>query len=153
MSVPMNGDECVQVVEASLQEFSKAYRDSWEAAEPGTFIFKDEGTPYRITFGESYGMKPTIRELSIVITWGNLPVAFVMNPDSKVTYFDLTFQTHSRNLGKVALKLKSCLEAQGCSFREFGSKASAPSHRIRRLPRKMIQSLYRKPPLEREQGW
>lgn len=139
--------EYLKLANASLDELSKA-RNVSSVQKTGnmTYLLRSEETAYRIAVGNHIAAAHSAQESLIVITWGNLPMAFMTTPDVGITYFDLRFEIHSRNLSSIAMELKKCLEAQGCIFKEFIAKTATPKekHGLKLLPGRMLRYINRK---------
>jgi hypothetical protein len=134
-------DEYSKAVEASLKALSRAHTVRVEKVGlERTYLVDEQKEQTRIVFGE-YGDPNRFHDKSVVVVaWGRRPLPYAKLPSSKVTYFDLRFETHSRVLGTIASELKGYLEAQGWRFREFdpiparvkrGSKTGS-------LPRRLV---------------
>jgi hypothetical protein len=59
-----------------------------------------------------------------VLGWGSLPMAFARSLHPDVTYFDLRFGIHSRELSSFDVELKNSLERQGFKFTGFTAEDS-----------------------------
>jgi len=123
-------EECAKISERSIREISEASGFRLEVREGVTFLTSEaDGTTYRLATGQGSVVSSSKGELLILLGWDEAPLPFALVPRPGLTYFDLRFGTHSRELNAVASALKLCLERNGCAFRTF-STAHKPGRRF-----------------------
>ena len=115
-------EECARISERSIWEVSEASGLRLEVRDGVAFLTSEvDGTTYRLATGPGSGAPSSLGERLILLGWDEAPLPFTLVPRPGVTYFDLRFGTHSRELDAVASALKLCLERNGCVFRTFSS--------------------------------
>jgi len=129
----LTDDEYAKIVDLSLKGLPEGRTCSHDQSpKPGMYLIERGERAYRIVAGRVPPIEPRPDEWLIAILWGDSPNAFVALPNTAVTYFDLKYEIHSRNLDAFAMELKKQLEARGCTFRDF------PESSARRVPRRGI---------------
>ena len=126
-------EECARIASASLKELSGTRTLRREERDGENAILSEAGgRSYRFVVGTRITSPQVSGERLIVVGWGDVPLPFALVPRRDVTYFDVRFGVHSKELDTVALELKSCLEHNGCVFRTFSS-LRRPRGRLRAL--------------------
>ena len=133
-SVSRSDEECARIASASLKALSETRALRTEGVEEGGALLAEaDGKSYRFVVG--LGMtRPRVRgERLILVGWEEVPLPFAFVPHPDVTYFDVRFGVHSRELDAVASELKACLERNGCVFKTFSpaSRARGPLRALR----------------------
>jgi hypothetical protein len=137
-------DGYLRAIEACLNVLSKTCDVRTEQVDGRkSFLVRFGGNTRRIVFWREPYESHYTQDHLIVLGWGTLPMAFSVAPNDRVEYLDLQFETHSRALGEIGLKLKNCLEARGYKFREFDSSVASTKSNTRygRLRGKMKRML------------
>jgi hypothetical protein len=131
-------EECFRIADASLRELSKTRDLRIESDGDGAFLLEADGRAYRFVVGPGTAGPHVSGERRVIISWGDVPLPFALLPQPDVTYFDVRFGAHSRELDAVALELKACLERNGCVFRTFSSppRARGPLRALRSILRR-----------------
>ena len=119
-SATRSDEECARIASAALKELSetRALRPD-ESAGGLAFLSGADSGRYRFAVGAWTAELPVSGERLILVGWGDVPLPFALVPRPEVTYFDVRFGVHSRQLGAVAAELKACLERNGCVFKTF----------------------------------
>ena len=120
-SANRSDEECARIAKASLKRLSATKGLQLVESDGEAVVSAPDGTRHRLVVGAGFARPPVPRERLILLGWGAVPLPFALVPRTGVTYFDLRFGAHSRELDSVASELKACLEANGCSFRAFTS--------------------------------
>jgi hypothetical protein len=132
-------EECAWIASASLEELAKT-RDLRLEERDGesAYLLAADGTSYRFVVGRGVPGRRAPDEHLILIGWADAPLPFTLVPHPGVTYFDIRFGAHSRELDPVASQLKACLERNGCVFRTFSPppRARGPLQVLRDIIRR-----------------
>jgi hypothetical protein len=136
-----------KAMDACLEKLSQTHRIRLEqVGDRRTYLVAGQKERTRIVFGEGMPLDQLNDQKTIVVGWGERPMAYATSPSSNVSYFDLRFETHSRILDELAYEFKGYLEASGWEFREFGSQPSPVGRRSRPrpLPRRLAGAIRRR---------
>lgn len=134
MPAARSDEECARIANASLKELSET-RDLRPDERDGesSLVMEAGGTSYRFVVGPDTTVPLVAGEHLIIIGWADSPLPFALVPRPGVTYFDVRFGVHSRELDAVASELKACLERNGCVFKRFSPvpRARGPLRSLR----------------------